>query len=289
VAELIDGELVPFPDVRWNSWTPEADPTTTFVCVQSVVADTAGHLWVLDPGRVRGLVEGGTKLIRFDLATGEPVTTYRFREPEITPSSYLNDVRIDLESGFAYMTDSGDGAILVTDLASGISRRLLDDHPSTQAEEVTLTIEGEPWVRSDGSSPRVHSDGIALSPDRTHLYYQALTGRTLYRIPTAALRDADLPPEDLARQVEVVGETGAADGLIFGADGMLYISALEESAIRRLDPVSGETEVVVADERIRWPDTFTRDPAGRILFTTAQIHLGREVSEPYRIFRIEAR
>ena len=121
------------------------------------------------------------------------------------------------------------------------------------------------------------------------MYYQALTGRTLYRVPTAALADPELPPSDLAGSVETVGQTGAADGLIFGADGRLYISALEENAIRRLDPLTGGTEIVVAGDLIRWPDTFTRDADGRILFTTAQIHLGRDVTEPYRIFRIDPR
>jgi sugar lactone lactonase YvrE len=280
---------VPFPDEEWNAWAPGDDPAVRFVCVQSVVADSEGLVWTLDPANVGGVVDGGPKLIRFDTITGEPVAVYTYAEPVITADSYLNDVRIDLAAGAAYMTDSGNGAIIVTDLATGESRRLLDDYPSTEAEDVILTIEDRPWVRRDGSSPRVHSDGIALSPDGEHLYYQALTGRTLYRVPTASLRDSTLEPEALADRVEVVGATGAADGLAFGPDGMLYISALEENAIRSLDPATGATEVVVQDERIRWPDTFTVDPEGRILFTTAQIHLGREITEPYRIFRIDAR
>jgi hypothetical protein len=86
----------------------------------------------------------------------------------------------------------------------------------------------------------------------------------------------------------VVGTApAAADGLLFGLDKRLYISALEENAIKRFDPESHETEIVVQDPAIKWPDTFTRDAAGRIHFTTAQIHLGEEVTEPYRIFRIE--
>jgi streptogramin lyase len=71
------------------------------------------------------------------------------------------------------------------------------------------------------------------------------------------------------------------------ADGKLYISALEDSAIKRFDPETRKVEMVVQDEAIRWPDTFTRDVTGHILFTTAQIHLGPRVREPYRIFRIE--
>jgi sugar lactone lactonase YvrE len=288
VAEFVDGQPVPYPDMDRNSWSPEGNSDEQFVCVQSVVADEAGSLWVLDPASpgLAGVVENGAKLMQFDLSTNELVRVFRYIEPIIKPVSYLNDVRVDLEDNVAYITDSGDGAIVVTDLETGESRRLLDEHPSTQAEDVVLTIEGEPWLPG-GAKPQVHADGIALSPDRRVLYYQALTGRTLYRVATEALRDATLSAEELGERVEVMGTTGAADGLIFGADEKLYISALEESAIKRFDPETRDVEIVVQDEAIRWPDTFTRDAEGRILFTTAQIHLGPDVTEPFRIFRIE--
>lgn len=290
VAEIVDGEPMPYPDTEMNSWTADrGDAAEQFVCVQSVVADGHGSLWILDPANAgfRGVVEGGAKLIRMRLETSEAERVYRYAAPVIKASSYLNDVRIDLDAGFAYITDSGDGAIIVTNLESGESRRLLDDHVSTEAEDVVLTIEGNEWRLADGSPPKVHADGIALTPDRNYLYYQALTGRTLYRIPTAALRDETIGDDELSGKVETAGDTGAADGLIFGRDGRLYISALEENAIRRFDPATGDVEIVVRDERIKWPDTFTLDPRGRVMFTTAQIHLGAGATEPYRIFRIE--
>lgn len=285
VAEVVGGEVVPFPDAHRNAWSPgSGDAREQFVCVQSVVADHAGSLWVLDPAQLGGLIANGTKLMRFDLRTGELTRVYRFAEPVIQANSYLNDVRIDLDSGHAYMTDSGSGALVVTDLESGESRRRLGGHTSTRAEDVVLTIEGQPWLPG-GRRPQIHADGIALSPGGSHLYYQALTGRTLYRVPTARLRDPALSEEELERHVEAVGSTGPADGLIFDLEGRLYISALEENAIKRFDPLNGRIETVVADARIRWPDTFARDPQGRIHFTTAQIHVP-DPKTPHRIFRI---
>jgi len=48
-----DGTLKPYPDEEWNSWRNAQATTRTardhFVCVQSVVADNRGNLWVLDP------------------------------------------------------------------------------------------------------------------------------------------------------------------------------------------------------------------------------------------------
>lgn len=286
VAGVVGGRIVPWPDSALNSWAPGGDAASQFVCVQALLADTAGSLWVLDPGSFGGLVEGAPKLMRFDAATGALRRVYRYSAPVLAPTSYLNDVRVDLRAGVAYLTDSGDGAIIVTDLATGESRRLLDDHPSTGAEDVVLTIEGRQWLQG-GQRPRIHSDGIALSDDGRWLYYQALTGRTMYRIATAALRDRALGAEALAARVETMGVTGAADGLIVGTDGQVYISALEENAIRRFDPATRRVETVVADPRIKWPDSFARDASGRIWFTTAQIHLGGQVTEPFRVFRID--
>jgi sugar lactone lactonase YvrE len=122
-------------------------------------------------------------------------------------------MRFDLSRNTAYITDSGKGGLVVLDLSTKKARRVLDASPSTHAEDTVLTIEGAPWRCPDGSNPKVHADGIALSPDREWLYYQALTGRTLYRIQTAALRDPNISKEELARSVQVIGTPGPADGL----------------------------------------------------------------------------
>ncbi len=145
VAEVLaDGTLRPYPDEAWNSWTPEADPATTFVCVQSVVADGEGSLWVLDPASAgfQGVLPGGAKLIQIDTATDQVVRIIMFEEQVAPGDSYLNDVRIDHEHQAAYISESGAGALVVVDLTDGTSRRVLDDHPSTSAEETVLTFAG---------------------------------------------------------------------------------------------------------------------------------------------------
>jgi len=288
VAEITrSGEVVPFPPGEWNRWEPAAPPEGRFVCVQSVHVDRDGSLWVLDPASLGagGVVEGGAKLLKVDLGSNQVVRTIRFAAAVAPPASYLNDVRIDTARGFAYITDSGLGALVVVNLGTGESRRLLDGHPSTKAEEITLQIEGTPWVRPDGSSPRIHADGIALDPKGEHLYYQALTGRTLYRISTALLRDPAAREADLAAGVEVVGSPEPADGIEFGLDGSLYLTSIEQNAIRRLAP-GGGIEVVVQDPRLKWPDSLSIAPDGAIYVTTSQIHLGHARTEPYQIFAI---
>jgi sugar lactone lactonase YvrE len=282
-----DGTTRPWPDERWNGWSEGDDPRDRFVCVQALLCDEFGRLWVLDPAnpRFEGVVEGGPKLVCFDLASGRRLRSYAFAAPAITPDSYLNDVRIDHAARRAYLTDSGDGALVVLDLDSGRAERLLDDHPSTQAQDVELVIGGEPWLR-DGATPRVHADGIALDLERGTLYWQALTGRTLYALSTAVLGDPRPSAGAIAGAVRAVAEVGPSDGILFGPDGAVYLTSLEEDAIRRLWPDEDRIQTVVGDPRIAWPDTLAVGPDGALWFTTAQIHRGDDPPEPYGLWRI---
>ena len=277
----------PYPDVDWNRWVVPFDPDRHLICVQSVVIDQHDFLWILDAAnpQFEGVVEGGAKLLKVDLRTNEVALSVRFDETVALPDSYLNDVRVDARRGYAYITDSKLGALIVVDLATGESRRVLDNHPSTKSEDLVLVIGGREWRRPDGSVPCVHSDGLALHPSGDWLYYQALTGDTLYRIATEFLRDASLSPEALGTKVERVGRTFAVDGMIFGPGGNLYLTALEHNAVKRYT-LDGRIETVVEDPRILWPGSLAFGPDGALYFSAAQIHLGRNHQGPYKIFKV---
>jgi DNA-binding beta-propeller fold protein YncE len=192
VAQLREkSALTPYPDSSWNS--EEGPVDRRFICVQSVVADDQDELWVLDPAspKFEGVVSGGAKLVKIDLKTNKVVRDIVFPDSVAPKKSYLNDVRIDTQNGFAFITDSGIGGLVVVDLKNGQGRRVLQNHPSTKAEPaVTLDIEGIKLVDSKtGEQVQVHSDGIAYDKAGGFLYYQALTGRTLYRIPVPDLEN----------------------------------------------------------------------------------------------------
>src|SRR6187551_3146385 len=102
VAEVLkDGTLRPYPDKEWNTWrnapaVPGAiKPQDHFVCVQSVVCDGRGNLWVLDPAapNIEKVVAGGPKLVRISLATNKVEQVIKFGEDAALQGSYLNDVR----------------------------------------------------------------------------------------------------------------------------------------------------------------------------------------------------
>jgi sugar lactone lactonase YvrE len=283
VAELIrSNERRPFPDERWNVWDPTLSPREHFVCVQSVYVDDEDNLWILDPANAefRGVVPGGAKLVKVNLRSDQVTQMIPF-DSSIAPSaSYLNDVRVDTRTRFAYITDSGLGAIIVVDLRTGRARRVLHSHHSTKAEDTTFVVEGI-TLRA-----KINSDGLALDPSREYLYYQALTSHSLYRIKTAWLQDFSLSDLQLGEKVEFVAKTGIADGLEFDRDGNLYLTSLEYNAIRRYTP-AGNIEIVVQDSALKWPDSFSITAEGEIYVTTSQLHLGSGRTQPYQIFKLQ--
>ncbi|KFI08121.1 L-dopachrome tautomerase-related protein [Massilia sp. BSC265] len=284
VAELArDGALRPYPDEEWNAWRnarkDELSPGKHWVCVQSIVADGRGSLWVLDPAAPSQahLVSGGAKLVQIDLASDRVVRSIAFDEDAAPQGSYLNDVRFSTDGRYAFITDSGVvGAVLVVDLAGGKTVRLLDGHPSTQMKKgLNVKADGKELRRPDGRGVEFSADGIALSDDGQWLYWQAIKGDTLYRIATSSLLGKGMQGKDVGDDVEEFGKNGVSDGLLIprGTNKML-LSAVEDSAVkvRDLDAgPGGQPEVLVRDERLRWPDTFTQGPDGTVYVTASHI------------------
>lgn len=277
VAEVLPGgRLRPYPDAKWNSWR-NAKATKKpvgghFVCVQSIVADNRGSLWVLDPAAPGNekILPGGPKLVRIDLATDQVVKVIRFPETVVLQGSYLNDIRFSPDGTTGYITDSGTrGAIIVVDLTTGAAHRALDGHASTQVEpDVTVEVDGRPLRRPDGRQPAFSADGIALSNDGSTLYWQALTGRTLYSIATAKLAAGTLSAA-VSGAVRTVGTTTVADGLWMSRAGVLYVTSPTDNSVKRW---TGERlETVVQDPRLRWPDTMSEGPDGTLYVTASRI------------------
>jgi sugar lactone lactonase YvrE len=283
VAELKDGEVKAYPNEEWNAWRnakkDEITPNDHWVCVQSVVADGRGSLWVLDPAAPAQahVVDHGPKLVKIDLATDKVAQVIAFDEDAAPQGSYLNDVRFSNDGKHAFITDSGvQGAILVVDIGAGETVRLLDGHPSTQMKKgLNVTADGKVLRRPDGRGVEFSADGIELSPDGKYLYWQAIKGDTLYRIATSALTGAGLKGEDVSGQVEEYGLNGVNDGLLIARGTQdMYLSSVQDNAIKVRNLADGpqaKPKTVVQDERLRWPDTFSQGPDGAIYVTTSHI------------------
>ncbi len=248
-------------------------------------------LWVLDPanpqraGEFIGVVPGGAKLVKIDLTTNSVVQVIVFNDPQIKPNSYLNDIRIDEEKNIAYITDSNEGAIVVVDINTGNVRRLLSSDPSTKSENHVLVVEGKEVRNDQGELVNFHSDGIGLNPARTFLYWRAINATTMHRLPTSLLNDPGVADSTLSKNIETFNDIPPADGMIFGKDGLLYITSIEENGVRIFDENNkNRTDLVVGDPDLKWPDSFGVGPDGYVYVTTSQIHI-KNPSESYKIYK----
>ncbi|WP_310392747.1 L-dopachrome tautomerase-related protein [Hymenobacter sp.] len=295
VAEVgPNNTLKPYPNAGWCTWNDsvKSEPLKHWICPQSVFADKSGMVWVLDPASpgLKATVPGGPKLVKTNPKTGQVLLTIPFSEAVAPRNSYLNDVRIDLQNNYAYITESGVGALVVVDLKTLKARSVLGKHPSTKAVKgLVVKAEGHPMLDATGKPAQFNADGIALSADNAYLYYCPLTGHTLYRIKTAALRDPALSEAQLGRQVENVGEIPASDGLEIDAANNVYLTSFEQSALLRRTPV-GAIQTVAKDARLQWPDTYSFAADGNLYVANSAIHKtpnwNKGVGQPRQPFRI---
>jgi sugar lactone lactonase YvrE len=256
------GAITPYPDAAWNTFNDQADGKSQWISVQALWVDKADHLWALDSSLPKVDQQRlPPKLVEFDLSTNRVIRQYEFKGV-ISAKDSLNDVRVDLVHGYAYLTNAGNrGSLVVLNLKSGESRQVLVGDRSTFADPKQHLMFGkEIALRPDGSVTAIQADGIALSPDAQWLYYRPLTDHNYWRVPTAALRDSKLSETELARKVEYLGSSALTGGLIMDAHGTLYGGDLEHGtvvAITRTPSHTLNTKVFVSDPgKLSWADGF---------------------------------
>ncbi len=271
VGEVIDGISRPYPGVQANK---------QFICVQSVVTDDQDHLWILDAAKLRGkdVDPGGAKLYRVDLGSNEIDKVYTLKAPAILPNSYLNDVRIDTQRKFAYMTDSSAGGILVLNLSTGKAWRALTGIQEVAAEPQT------PYQKARHIKPAA-SDGIELSKDGNTLYFTSLGGRHLYAIPTATLRAPDQTVKERQKAIETLSTSlPGADGLCLQGH-TLYMANLPENSLYAFDLETKQGRTIDTPP-VRWADTLAAAPDGTLYFTTSQLNYDKKARIPYGLYKL---
>ncbi|TXD91923.1 L-dopachrome tautomerase-related protein [Gillisia hiemivivida] len=239
-----------FPNENWNSWEiGQAQKDSVFIGVQSVIA-FEDELYVLDTRNAlfKGVLDS-PRVFVFDLETQTLKRTYIFEEDSFHQDSYMNDLRIDKKKEKVYITDSGHAGLVILDLVDGTTKRVLNNHYSTLAEKDHLIIEDNRWNNT------VHSDGIALDTENDLLYYHALTGYSLYAVPTEVLINGT--EEAIQKEVKFIKKTPAPDGMLFDTKGNLYFADLEQQKIMKLNISSGKMSTFAEGEKIRWADTFS--------------------------------
>jgi sugar lactone lactonase YvrE len=292
------GTVTPYPDLAWNTFNDRPNGKPEWISVQALWVDEADHLWALDSSLPNLDQESmPPKLVEFDLSTSKVIRQYDFKGV-VTPRDSLNDVRVDLVHGYAYLTNAANkGSLVVLNLQTGDARQVLVGDRSTFADpKQHLMIRREIALRPDGSVVAIHADGIALSPDARWLYYRPLTDHNYWRVPTSALRDANLAPAKVAKEVEYLGSSVMSGGLIMDRAGTLYGGDLENRTVVALTMTPGartlSSEIFVSDRsQLSWADGFAI--SGGYLYI-ADSHLWEVAfkndlprSGPFTIFKVK--
>jgi hypothetical protein len=266
-----DGQLAPYPDAQWNSWTPGSGATHAFVSVNAIHESADGNLWVVDTGAPEfggATVDNGPKIVRIDPRTDTVVRIYAFPKDVIHAHTYIDDIRIN--GDHAYLTDAGEGAILVLDLNTGAVLRRFDGETFTRARpDDKIVVNGKVVSTADGKPLLVNVDPLELSADGKYFYFAPLAG-PMSRIETRYLDDASLSEQQLAQHVTQWFDLPAVGGTAMSEDGSLYFTELADNSLKRRAP-DGAVSTIVRDKRLRWVDAPFLDGHGNIYLPVPQI------------------
>ena len=268
VVEWKKGKPVPFPDARWNGWKPGDDAAQAFVRANALRVGPHDSLWIVDVG-VPGLtgvpVPGGPKLVKIDLASNKVARTYPLGAATNAKSA-IEDVRF--HGNLAYVTDAGSPGVIVVDLATGATRRVLDGDPSMTAQR-PITAESRVLRGPDGKPVKIHTDQLEVSPDGKFFYYQPASS-PMSRVATRYLDDPALPNAQLAKHISTFAKTPSTGGTAIDAEGTIYASDVDRHRVLAID-ANGAMRVVVEDPRLVWVDAMWIDADGFLYMPAAQL------------------
>jgi sugar lactone lactonase YvrE len=292
VEVFADGSVKPFPDETWNSWNYGGDGKSKWVCAQAVYIDDADNLWIVDPASpfMKGVVESANKVMKYNLKTNMIERVYDCSGFTST-KSYINDIRIDNDEQYGYLTNSNEGGIVVLNLQTGEGKEVLKGHRSVMSDtSYQFVVEGKQLTDSNGVV-RINSDGIELSSDGTWLYFKPLTDDHLYRVETSYLRGNN--QSDITSNVHYLGRISTTDGMIKDKNDNLYLGDIEKFTLYRYNPATGsKTAIITSNPQLSWPDTYSVTDDGWMYLTVSHIHLqpkynnGADLRKsPYAVFR----
>lgn len=283
LLEFVRGAAVPFPS--------GADQQELFDTVLGVSIDRFNRLWTIDHGN-HGMRPA--RIVAIDLDTNVVIREQSL-SPDIAPAgSFLQDLQVSADGRTIVIADASfwrkSPAIVVYDVETGDARRVLESHPSLSAEDYMIRNNGRDMEFLGGVvALRGGIDGIALGPE--WLYYGALSGSGLYRVRLSDLRNAKLPPGQLANRVERFSDKPLSDGFSIDKQGNVYITDIEHNAVSVVGP-ERDLETLIQSDSVRWPDALSFGPDGYLyladsalaeLILKSREHI--EASGPYRIFR----
>ena len=238
------------------------------------------------------------RLLAFDLSSNEVVHDYTFPSEVAEKGSFFNDLQVSPDGKVVYVADVSffgkNPALVVYNMETGQSKRLLENHPSVVAQN---------WIPRNKTKTmkffggivnlKPGIDGLVIDANGEWIYYGAMAHDGLFKVSTADLLNEQLSAPELAERVVRVGTKSLSDGLSIDTLNNVYITAVDYGAIDRMSP-NGEMQTLIQDvDRIRWADGCSFGGDGYLYFTDSAIpdqmlrskkHM--RAKAPYYIYRV---
>lgn len=291
VEVMPDGSTKPYPTETWAR-APQ-DDADGLNGVLGLRADREGILWMLD-----GQGENQTgRIVGWNTKTEKLHAIHYIGQPVARPTSFLNDLAVDRDHEAIYISDTGDGqnsAIIVVDLDTGRSRRVLEGSKFTIPEDTPMVIDGKE-IKLGGNPAKIGINPITVDPTNTWVYFAPMTASAMYRIPTTALLDESLSDAELEAKVERYGDKPISDGSTVDTGGNVYITAMTDNALGVTKPDGSYEVLFQSAEELPWPDGFSIGTDGYVYATINELHRspvlngGEDASKGiYKIVRFKA-
>lgn len=303
--------ITPYPNVEWQScrtsnkrWKQNFDHC--FDWVLGLHTDTNGILWILDSARSTDKAAGRPASLVPKLVAWNTHKNKLERVIHIDPSATLtesqhNDFVVDEQRQIIVIADEAIGensngighkaALVVVDLKTGRSRRLLQSHPSVIPVRDPIY-----WDRGQTSEGRanvyVGVDGIALDHAAEWLYFAPLNGYKIYRIRMNDLLDTRLDATALGLRVETYADKPFNGGLSIDSKNNLYLTEIGERSIGIIRANTRIYQRYVTANEMQWPDGVTYNRDGFMYTGAAQLNLSAVLQNgigrnklPYLVYR----
>ncbi|MEM6820467.1 MAG: L-dopachrome tautomerase-related protein [Verrucomicrobiota bacterium] len=290
VMQIQNGTAIPYPN---------KEISRNQAAVIGIQATQDGTLWWLDMGSD----QISPKLVGWDTQQNKLKAIHVIPKEVCVSNSFHQDFAIDEKRSKAFIADMSRGnlidasepAIVVVDLKTGLSRRLLSGNKRFQPGDTPLIAEGKP-MKTKGPDGKIHTiklglNPIAIDPEHAWVYFSTMTAGNLFRISAKTLGDFSKSEIEIEKSIEIYAEKPSSDGIAVGRGGKVYITDVDNSMISIAD--STGVHPWSTDARLIWPDGVYVAPDESVVVTINQLHRasafngGKSLAEPpYIVARI---
>ncbi|OMH39310.1 hypothetical protein BGP75_03835 [Motiliproteus sp. MSK22-1] len=222
---------------------------SAFKAPLSVRTDADGVAWILDLG--------AKQLWGWNTRTNKEIKRIDIPKEVLRPTSFIQDFALDQKRGRIIIADMTQGdlksapipAFIVVDLETGAARRVAESNAALLPD-----LEGGFAVNP-----------ITIDPDFEWVYFGAMHGHTLYRLPASAF-----DYNDVSDQIEVYGPKPYSDGITVDGSGNVYINDIEAHVIGVTTPGRYKVVAELPDGQ-SWPDGISFGGDGYVYATVNQL------------------